>query len=796
MHNIQTRFGERCSWLTRGLLGIALVMSAALHAKRVFGQSSAAPAGPPLAPVQVVTDEYFGTKVSDPYRYMEKLDTPEVQQWFKQQDDYTRSVLSQIPGRTALLARIKQFDQTGPPRILSMLRYADDKIYYEKRLPDEDVAKLYLRSGLQGQDQLLVDPNRYSTKPGQHSTLNYYVPSYDKRYVAYGVSPSGSEDAVIHILDTSTSRETGETIDRSWYGGISWLPDQKSFLHIRFQKLAESADPAERRLKSRVFLHRVGADPETDVAVFGYGVIDGIDLEPSDSSTVLSLPGIPFALAFVTHGFDNDLTIYRTSLDTLGKPGTKWQKIIDHDDGVVSIDVHQDNLYLITHKDAPRFKIVHTSLAHPDLAHAHTLIPPGEAVITSLSAMADALYVQKIDGGIGKLCRVSYPEGPVQEISLPVNGSIELIGGDPRVQGIFFGLAAWTKASKIYAYLPQSAAVVDTKLQPVGAHDDPPDLHSVEMKAPSYDGTMIPLSIIFKKGIKLDGSHPSLLIGYGAYSITLDPYFSPRWLAWFERGGVIAIAHVRGGGEYGEEWHRAGMLKNKPNTWRDFIACAEYLVKSGYTSPARLAGQGGSAGGILIGRAFTERPDLFAAALDDVGLSDMIRDMFSPDGPLNVTEYGDLKTADGFRNLLEISAYYHVKDGGQYPAVLMTTGMNDPRVVPWEPGKMAARLQTATGSKRPVLLRVDYQGGHGTIGGTRAQEQELYADQYSFLLWQFGDPDFQPSLQSNQKRWPSPDLRHYRRSWSAPRVAQIVAQLLPSMRVLPRIRASHPSASY
>jgi prolyl oligopeptidase len=225
MSNSQTKFAELCSWLTRGVLGIALVMSAALHTKRVFAQSSAAPAGPPVAPVQVVTDEYFGTKVSDPYRYMEKLDTPEVQKWFKQQDDYTRSVLSQIPGRTALLARIKQFDQTGPPRILSMLRYAGDKIYYEKRLPDEDVAKLYLRSGLQGQDQLLLDPNRYSTKPGQHYTLNYYVPSYDGRYVACGVSPSGSEDAVIHILDTSTGHETGETIDRSWYGGISWLPD-------------------------------------------------------------------------------------------------------------------------------------------------------------------------------------------------------------------------------------------------------------------------------------------------------------------------------------------------------------------------------------------------------------------------------------------------------------------------------------------------------------------------------------------------------------------------------------------
>jgi prolyl oligopeptidase len=751
MNDSRTTCAELWSRLSRGLLGIALVLFAAFDATRMFAQSPPVPLFPPVAAARVVTEEYFGTKVSDPYRYMEKLEDSEVQNWFKQQNAYTRSVLSQIPGRTALLEKIKQFDQTGPPRIFSLQRFGNDRIYYEKRLPDEDVAKLYVRTGLQGREQLLVDPNRYATKTAEHFTLNYYVPSYDGRYVAYGVSPSGSEDAVIHILDTSTGRESGETIDRSWYGGISWLPDQKSFLHIRFQKLAEGADPSERRLKSRVLLHRIGTDPESDLAVFGYGVIGGIGLEPSDSSTVVSIPGVPYALAIVNHGFDNDLTVYRSSLEALGKPGTKWQKIIEVDDGVVNFDVHEDDLYLITHKDAPRFKIVLTSLAHPDLAHAHTVVPSGESVMTNLLAMADALYVQKLDGGIGKLWRMTYPEGPAKEILLPVNGSVELLGGDPRLMGIFFALAAWTKSSEIYAYVPESAAVVDTKLQQVGAHDDPADLDSVETKTPSYDGTMVPLSIIFKKGIKLDGSHPTLLTGYGAYSITFDPYFSPRWLAWLERGGVLAIGHVRGGGEYGEEWHRGGMLKNKPNTWRDFIACAEYLIKSGYTSPSRLGGQGGSAGGILIGRAFTERPDLFAAVLDDVGLSDMIRDMFSPDGPLNVPEYGDLKNEDGFRNLFEISAYYHVKEGGQYPGVLITTGMNDPRVVPWEPGKMAARLQAATGSKRPVLLRVDYEGGHGTIGGTRGQEQELLADQYSFLLWQFGEPGFQFPFPINSK---------------------------------------------
>jgi prolyl oligopeptidase len=730
------------------LVSAAMFAAGMLAASESIAQVSTAP---PVAPVRVVTENYFGTEVSDPYRYMENLKDPEVMEWFKEQDSYTRLVLSRIPGRVALLARIKQLDQSGPPRVFDVQRFQNEKYFYQKRLPDEEITKLYERSGLQGPEKVLVDPDKYVSKPGEHYTLNYYVPSLDGLYVAYGVSPSGSEDAVIHVLDFTTGKETGELIDRSWYGGISWLPDGQSFLHARFQKLPPGADPAARRLKSRVYLHKVGTDAESDLAVFGYGVISGIDLDPADSCGVISDPRSPYALAYVNHGFSNDLTLYVAPLESIGKAGVKWQKIIDVDDGVVNFDSRRDDLYLITHKDAPRFKVTRVSLSHPDLAKAQVVIPPGEAVITNVSAMADALYIQELDGGIGRLLRLPYSDYAAQRISLPVDGSIVVDGGDPRLEGMVFDLSSWTKAPRIYQYLPNEHRVVDTNLQPQGAFDEPPDLESIETKVPSYDGTMIPLSLIFKKGINLDGSHPTLMSGYGAYSITIDPNFSPRSVAWIEQGGIIAHAHVRGGGEYGEEWHRGGMMQSKPNTWRDFIACAEYLIKAGYTSSGKLAGEGGSAGGILIGRAFTERPELFAAALDDVGLSDMIRDMFSPDGPLNVPEYGDLKTKQGFQNLSEISAYYHVKDGVHYPAVMITTGMNDPRVVPWEPGKMAARLQAATTSGKPVLLRVDYQGGHGTIGGTKAQVEELLADQWSFLLWQFGISGYQPANPASGK---------------------------------------------
>lgn len=708
--------------------------------------SSNAPAAPPVAPVRPVNEVYYGNKVVDPYRYMENLKDPEVQAWFKAQNDYTRAVLASIPGRSALLERIKQLDQSASYHVSDVQRYQGERYYYRKILATEEVGKLYERDGLDGSERLLVDPGRFVTAPGTHYSLNYYVPSYDGRYVAYGVSPGGSEDAVIHILDTATGHDLSESIDRSWYGGISWLPDNRSFFHIRFQKLGPGAGPTERRLKSRVCLHRVGTDAEEDEAVFGYSVGPGIDLDPTDTSFVVADPRTTFALAGVNRGFSTDLAIYLAPVNSVSGSRTPWKKLCGPEAAVTGFDWRGDDLYLITHKNAPRFKVIRTSLSHPDLAEATTLIPPGEAVITNIVAAPDALYVQELDGGVGRLLRTPYGGGAPEAVSLPIEGSLGLFGGDPRLPGLLLSLTSWTQAYRIYRYDPVARQTCDTGLQPKGPFDDPADLESAEVRARSYDGTLVPLSIVYQKGLKLDGSHPTLLSGYGAYSITYDPYFDPASLAWLERGGVLAVAHVRGGGEYGEEWHVGGMKENKPNTWRDFIACAEYLVQHGYTSPGKLAGQGGSAGGILIGRAFTERPDLFRAALDDVGLSDMIRDMFSPDGPLNVPEYGDLKTQPGFKNLYEISAYYHVNDGTQYPAVLLTTGMNDPRVVSWEPGKMAARLQAATTGGRPVLLRVDYQGGHGGIGGTRTQEEILTADKWSFLLWQVGIAGFQPKL--------------------------------------------------
>jgi prolyl oligopeptidase len=329
-------------------------------------------------------------------------------------------------------------------------------------------------------------------------------------------------------------------------------------------------------------------------------------------------------------------------------------------------------------------------------------------------------------------------------VTLPREGSLEIASSDLRVPGVLVDIGSWTRDFGYYAYDTKAKRFVDTGLQKTGLFGAPDGIVAREVRVKASDGVEVPLSIVMPKNAKLDGSNPTLLYGYGSYGVTDDPVYIPRFLAWYELGGIRATCHVRGGGAYGEEWHLAGKLENKPNTWKDFIACAEYLIKEGYTSTPKLAIHGGSAGGILIGRAMTERPDLFAVAVPEVGVLNALRSETSANGIPNIPEFGTVKDEKQFAALAEMDALSHVKDGVKYPATLIIHGINDPRVSPWESFKFAARLQAATASGKPVLLRVDYAGGHG-IGSTKSQRQEQYADMWAFMLWQFGDPRFQPA---------------------------------------------------
>ena len=710
---------------------------------RVGAQSTAPAAVPPVAPVRPVPDDYFGVKVIDPYRYMENLDDPAVQQWLKAQADFARSQLDRIPGRAGMLADIKKYVNAVPARVSDVNRTFGGRYFYLKTMSGQSLAKLYMRQGSDGKEVLLVDTDQFVGPKGEPAAINSYSPSDDGKFVAYTISLGGAEIGAVRVRDVDSGKDSGEVIDRIWDGGISWRSDNQSFFYNRMQKLGPQSSQLELEQRSKVYLHTVGQSPDQDPIIFGIGVSPDVDIAPEDMPFVGVQPGSDYAIGVIEHGVQNENTIYAAPAATLGAASAHWTKICGTDADVTDFAIRGSDIYLMTHSDAPRFKIVQTSLAHPDVPGATTIVPQSQGVLRGLAAASDALYVTLLDGGISHVIRIPYGESP-EQLKLPVDGDVEIYGSDPRLSGIILGLTSWTQAASIFEYDPQSNEVKPTDLQPIGPYDRPDDLTSLEVKVPSYDDTEIPLSIVFKKGIKLDGSNPTILYGYGSYGITLDPEFGPSLLAWFERGGVYATAHVRGGGEYGEEWHKAGYKLTKPNTWRDAIACGQYLIDQKYTSPAHLGIQGGSAGGILVGRTLTERPDMFAAAVPEVGVMNPLRCETYPNGIPNVPEFGSVKTQEGFEDLFAMDSYHHVRDGVAYPAVMLTAGINDPRVTPWMPAKMMARLAAATSSKKPILLRVEYAGGHG-IGASRTQWEEEEADVNSFLLWQFGVEGFQPS---------------------------------------------------
>jgi prolyl oligopeptidase len=502
--------------------------------------------------------------------------------------------------------------------------------------------------------------------------------------------------------------------------------------------MAPGAPATDKYLNNRVYLHTLGGDPDKDVALFGPGVTPGIDIDPTTFPFISIVPGSNHAIGLVANGVQRELTLYIAPVDsvTSGKPA--WKKIVDPADQVTDYAVFANTMYLLSHQGASRFKVLRLPLGVPDIAKATTVIPPSDAVITGLASAQDALYVRRMNGATSDLLRLPYsPGAKPAPIALPYEADISALAADVRVPGVVFDTSGWTRFGGILAYDPRGAKVRDTGLQPQGPYDNPTDLVSTEVNVPSHDGTLVPMSIIHRQGLKLDGSNPTLLYGYGAYGVSQTPFYRPTFLPWFQRGGVLAVTHVRGGGEYGEDWHKAGFQLTKPNTWKDAIASGEWLVAHGYTTSARLSIMGGSAGGIFVGRSITERPDLFGAAIDQVPLSDMLRFEFSANGPPNIPEFGSVKTEDGFKGLYAMSAYHWVKDGAKYPAVLVTTGLNDPRVDSWQAAKMAARLQAATTSGKPVLLRVDYDAGHGQ-GSTKKQGYEERADVFAFLLWQAG----------------------------------------------------------
>jgi prolyl oligopeptidase len=702
----------------------------------------------PVAPVRIVTDTYHGVPVEDPYRYMENVGDPEVANWMKSQSDRARAVLDSLPARIELLKRVETLEDSVPSRVTSVSWLRNNRLFYLKRRAHEAQAKLYVRDGLRGKERLLVDPETISAGEGQNSSLHFYSASPNGRYVAYGISHGGSELVAMSVLDIASGKVlAGPSIDRTSanvIGPISkWSPDEHAFYFNRKQELRPGMPITEKYANSSVFVIQIPEAETQPKPVFGNATTAGPRLEP-DELPFLALPRTSqHALAMSLLEISNLISLYSVHRSQLPKEPVPWQRMTSFEDKISGFAVHGDDLYMISGKDTLLPRVLKTSLAKPDIAHATVVLSEGGGVVKEIAAAADALYVRLLDGGPSRMLRIPYGNNRAQQIAMPFSGSIRIAYADDTRPGVLVELAGWTQASGTYWYDPSKARLTRLALQPLGPFDGPNDLVVHEVKVPSHDGAMVPLSIVHKRGIRLDGSNPTILAGYGAYGYSQEPKFDPDWLTWFERGGIYAVAHVRGGGELGEAWHRGGFQETKPNTWKDLIACAEYLIAERFTRSGRLGLIGGSAGGILVGRAMTERPDLFAAVVVYVGLLDTTRLETMAVGAGNTREFGSVKTESGFAALRAMSTYEHVKDQVRYPGVLFVHGVNDPRVPVWASAKTAARLQSTTASGRPVLLRLDYQAGHG-IGSSSIQHRSEFVDTLAFMLWQFGDPDFQP----------------------------------------------------
>jgi prolyl oligopeptidase len=704
---------------------------------------------PPSARIDKDSDNYFGKTVPDPYRWME-TPSPEFDSWVRQQDSYARSILAAIPGRDAL--RRHMDDVAGKMTVVTAVTQVGHRVFYRQRGPGDDLPKLVVRDLDTGHDRVLLDPNRV-TESGHHVSIDQFQPSQDGHYVAVGLAPAGSEEDVLFVLDADTGRRLPDRIDRARFASVSWLPDGRSFFYNRLRPPAPSEKPADRYTYQKVFIHHLGADPDHDTAVFGAGVGGLTTIGPNDFVAVAAIIGARYALGIQSDGVSPEVALYLSPMPA-GDTGYSWHRIVSVADNVVDVAAGRDALYFRSHQDAPRFKVLAMPLAHADLASARVLVPQGDDVLTNIAVSADALYVATRNGAASGVLRVD-DDGKVGRIALPMAGSIAApedgpgaLTADPRVPGAIVGIDTWVTPTAYFAISGDDGhAVTDLGLAPREAVPDNYVITETTVRA--KDGrTRLPLSIIEKKGTPHDHKRPVLVEGYGAYGISAEPFprFVPVVRGWVDAGGVMAIAHIRGGGELGEDWHLAGKKATKQNTIHDFIDCAWAMTALGYASPATLAGTGTSAGGITIGGAITQMPSLFRAALIRVGSSNPLREEFTEGGPANIGEFGSVKVQADFNALLAMDAYQHVRQGERYPAVLLTGGVQDHRVPLWESAKMAARLQAAGAKvKGPTLLRVEYEGGHGTIGAGQKQADAEWADGFAFLFWQLGVAGYQPT---------------------------------------------------
>jgi prolyl oligopeptidase len=676
-------------------------------------------------PKKPVTDEYDGVKVEDDYQWLEKDDDPAVKAWSDGQNQRTRKYLDKLPDRAAIEKQLTGWYAKTSPSYSGIVSRPGVLFAFKFQPPKQQQMLVTLSSADDlKSEKVMLDPNKLD--PTGKTAIDWFVPSRDGKYVAMSISQGGSEDGTLRIYETATGKALKDSIAHVQYptagGSAAWNADGSGIYYTRFPRKGERPD-ADLNFYQQVYFHKLGANDSEDTYSIGkdFPRIAEINLQASQDGK--------YILATVANGDGGDFAHY-----LLGPEGN-WKQLTQLSNQIKSARLGRDNaLYLLSRADAPRGKILRVSLDAPELANATTIVAAGEAVIQFIEPTGDALYLGDLLGGPSQIRRVGLDGKNETIVPIPqISAVTEMESLEDN--SLLFRDVSYTEPAAWFHLVgnepPKQTALVNNS--PVSFAD----IEVSREMAPSKDGTKVPLNIIRKKGTKLDGNNPTLLYGYGGYSISMQPNFDFVRRLWFDRGGVYVVANIRGGGEFGEEWHKAGNLTKKQNVFDDFAASAEYLINEKWTRPEKLAVLGGSNGGLLMGAMLTQHPDLVRAVVSAVGIYDMLRVELAPNGAFNVTEFGTVKDPDQFKALYAYSPYHQVADGTKYPSILFMTGANDGRVAPYHSRKMLARLSEANKSSNPILLRTSTSSGHG-IGTALSERIKQLADEYSFLFAQLG----------------------------------------------------------
>lgn len=700
---------------------------------------------PPPMPAQNVPDVHWGVTVDDPYRFLEQVKDPAVMSWMKGQAEATDSILKRIPGRSTIVAALKEKESVGGTVISSIYRTKNNRWFYLKRSQGQSQAKLVWRDGVNGEEKLLVDPEQISKEMGKPHAVQSFHPSPDGKLLAYGMHASGAEIGNMYVIDVASGQAVLPPIDRVRFAAVSWRQDGQALFFSRLRPGFETMRSTERFADTGRYYLDLKA-PNPDQLIFSGSKYPELKLPNFATGYVQEIPGTDLAGMVVNFGVDRRLAMYVAKLDQVLAGQAKWQEVFNQSADVREVDMGHGHVYLRSALNAPRFKVLKLKLSELDIQKAELVLPESEGVLRAISVAQDALYVTRREGVNTSLLRLPIAgKGAFEKIALPLEGNVT-VSGSVDHQDLVVAVSSWTQALRRFVYTPAKVQFARLNLAPPVEPVQRAEVIAKEVMVTSHDGVKVPVSIIMRKDAVLNGQNPTILYGYGAYGTTEEPSRSNNVMTWVERGGIYAFAHVRGGGALGSQWHEAGQKTTKFNTWKDGIAAAEWLIANGYTKASKLGIYGGSAGGIFVGRAMTERPDLFAAAVPSVPVLDMVRSEQRANGVANVPEYGTVKVEAEFHALLRNSSYHAIQNDKRYPATMLMHGVNDSRVDVWQSLKYASRLADAQKGQQAVLLRLDYEAGHGAGSGADQANQRT-ADLQAFMLWQMGVPEFQPQSQ-------------------------------------------------